>query len=344
VEEKNMKLKNVYKILIVVVLMLSACSTKSTPASPTEAPDVATEEPTTPATGAPTATTAPTKTSEPEEETEPTPTTEPTIEPTAVPSFDGFLLEDVGFLTPESVRYDPEADVYLVANINGSPGAKDGNGFISRVSPDGELIQLKWIDGAADGVTLNAPKGMALTSAGLYVADIDAVRLFDRETGAPLNEFPVQGAVFLNDVAAGDSEVIYVSGSGSGGVYSITPEGTVGDLMPAGSVQGPNGLAVWDGVVYVTSGNGIFAIEDGTLVEAFSVPQGSLDGLVFLDGDNILVSSWSASAVYHASVGGDAAEVASGVPSPADIGFDPVRGYILIPLFDGNAIDVRRLP
>ena len=185
---------------------------------------------------------------------------------------------------------------------------------------------------------------MALTSAGLYVADIDAVRLFDRDTGEFLNEFPIQDAVFLNDVAADEAEVIYVSDTGSGSLHSIAPDGTVNAVMPNGSIQGPNGVAVWEGDVYVTSGSGVFAVEDDTLVETFGVPQGSLDGLVFLDGENILVSSWSAGAVYHVNVGGDAVEVVSGVTSPADIGFDPVRGYILIPLFNGNGLDVRLLP
>ena len=335
-----MKMRKIHIVLIAALVMFSACNPKPTPAPATETPGTDVEvEPTN--TAEPTEDTpAPTATAEPIEEPDPT----PTLEPKEVPSFDGFLLEEVGFSTPESVRYDPEADVYLVANINGSPSAKDGNGFISRVSPAGELIDLKWIDGATDGVTLNAPKGMALTSAGLYVADIDAVRLFDRDTGEFLNEFPIQDAVFLNDVAADEAEVIYVSDTGSGSLHSIAPDGTVNAVMPNGSIQGPNGVAVWEGDVYVTSGSGVFAVEDDTLVETFGVPQGSLDGLVFLDGENILVSSWSAGAVYHVNVGGDAVEVVSGVTSPADIGFDPVRGYILIPLFNGNGLDVRLLP
>src|SRR5688572_10455530 len=31
--------------------------------------------------------------------------------------------------TPESVGYDADVDAYFVANINGNPSAKDGNGF-----------------------------------------------------------------------------------------------------------------------------------------------------------------------------------------------------------------------
>jgi len=41
-----------------------------------------------------------------------------------------------GFLAPESVLHDTAQDIYFVSNINGSPTAKDNNGFISRVRPE----------------------------------------------------------------------------------------------------------------------------------------------------------------------------------------------------------------
>ena len=58
-------------------------------------------------------------------------------------------VEGIGLSTPESVEYYAADDIYLVTNINGSPFEKDDNGFISKVSPTGEMIDLKWIDGAA---------------------------------------------------------------------------------------------------------------------------------------------------------------------------------------------------
>src|SRR6266571_1131008 len=90
-----------------------------------------------------------------------------------------------GFLTPESVLHDPVQDIYFVSNINGGPTAKDNNGFISRVRPDGAVENLKFIEGGHGGATLNAPKGLALRGDTLWVADIDMVRSFDAKTGAP---------------------------------------------------------------------------------------------------------------------------------------------------------------
>ena len=74
------------------------------------------------------------------------------------PATDAVLVDDVGFSTPESVLHDPTADVYLVSNIVGNPAEVDGDGFISRLSPSGEVLELRWIDGASDAVTLHAPR------------------------------------------------------------------------------------------------------------------------------------------------------------------------------------------
>src|SRR5207253_7934041 len=108
-----------------------------------------------------------------------------------------------GFLTPESVLHDSVQDIYFVSNINGSPTAKDNNGFISRVKPDGAVENLKFIEGARNGVTLNAPKGLALQGDTLWVADIDVIRSFNAKTGALIDSVSLAklGAVFLNDLA-----------------------------------------------------------------------------------------------------------------------------------------------
>src|SRR5204863_1559288 len=81
-----------------------------------------------------------------------------------------------GLATPESVLYDAEGDRYLVSNINGSPFDKDNNGFISVLSPDGDVKTLKWIEGGKNKVKLDAPKGSAITGGILYVADITTMR------------------------------------------------------------------------------------------------------------------------------------------------------------------------
>jgi len=92
--------------------------------------------------------------------------------------------------------------------------AKDNNGFISRVSPDGHVLALKFIEGGKNGATLNAPKGMGIHGDTLFVADIDAIRMFSRTTGAALGSKTVPGATFLNDLDVGPDGAVYFSDSG----------------------------------------------------------------------------------------------------------------------------------
>src|SRR6266700_4141035 len=122
----------------------------------------------------------------------------------------------LGFLAPESVLHNSAQDIYFVSNINGSPMAKDNNGFISRVRPDGAVENLKFIEGGRNGVTLNAPKGLALEGDTLWVADIDAVRAFNAKTGAPLDSVSLAklGAVFLNDLVVTATGALYITDTG----------------------------------------------------------------------------------------------------------------------------------
>lgn len=262
-----------------------------------------------------------------------------------------------GFQTPESVLYDARADVYLVANINGNPTGTDGNGFISRVSPAGKVLALKWIDGTKQGVTLNAPKGMALAGATLYVSDITAVRMFDRSNGRFKGSIDIPGSTFVNDLAASGDGSIYVtdsgwkpdfSASGADAVYRIDAQGKVTQVAKGTELGNPNGIAVASaGRVLVTTGGPkgeIYELGmDGKRRTVATLPSGGLDGLEILPGGAYLVSSWAASAVYRVARGGMATKVVESVKAPADIGFDGKRKHVLIPLFMDNRVAIHTL-
>jgi hypothetical protein len=258
-----------------------------------------------------------------------------------------------GFATPESVLHDPVADVYLVSNINGSPLEADDNGFISRLAPTGEVLALRWIDGAAPEVTLHAPKGMAIVGDTLYVTDITTVRLFQRNTGAPIREIPVAGTTFLNDLAAGPDGSLYLTDSGlRGGAQGFEPSGTdavyrlgpggVLDTLARGDTLGrPNGLAVMGTALWAVSfGSGeLYQVSGGGKASEIKPPRGQLDGLEVV-GDEVVFSSWEAQAVYRGPAGGPFTEVVTGVEAPADIGFDARRQRVLIPLFLANQVHI----
>ena len=86
---------------------------------------------------------------------------------------------------PEALSFDPAQNVYFVSNINGSPGVKDGNGFISRITADGVMDSLHFIQGGRNGVQLDAPMGSRVQGDTLWVLDVDKLRGFNTHTGAP---------------------------------------------------------------------------------------------------------------------------------------------------------------
>ncbi len=259
-----------------------------------------------------------------------------------------------GFQTPESVLYDADADLYIVSNINGAPLDADDNGYITRVSPDGKIVDAKWIDGAKDNVKLDAPKGMAIVNGILYVSDISTVHKFDAKTGEPKGDIKISGATFLNDVAAAPDGGIYVTDSGldpkfattgTDAIYVIGKDDKVKPLIKDKALAAPNGItggekgSVW----VVTFGSGeIYSVDaKGKKAAGQKLPKGQLDGIVVLDGGDFLVSSWEGSAIFRGKPGGEWKALVENVKSPADFGYDTKRHRILIPVFQGNTVIIQ---
>jgi hypothetical protein len=262
-------------------------------------------------------------------------------------------LHGAGFATPESVAYDAKNDVYLVSNINGGPSAADGNGFISRVVPDGSKVDLKWIEGGKNGAKLDAPKGLTIVGDILYVADLTRVRTFDVNTGKAKGEVALAGATFANDLASAPDGRVFASDSGikiddkgvtpthSDAVYVIE-KGKKAKVLAKGDDLGhPNGLLyAGDKLWVVTFGSGeLYSLDkEGKKGDAMKLPQGQLDGIVPL-GDGVLVSSWEAQGVFRGKAGGNFDLVLSGLKAPADIGYDTKRSRVLVPLFQDSAVE-----
>ncbi len=260
-------------------------------------------------------------------------------------------VADAGLSTPESVLHDPEQDVYLVSNINGAPLDADGNGFISRISPAGEVLELRWIDGQAEGVTLHAPKGLALSGDRLYVSDLDAVRIFDRRSGSPLGEVPAEGHL-LNDLCVGPDGTVWWTETGvrfteegpapteTDAIHRISND-RLETLVRGPELRNPNGcVADEDGLLVVTFGapQVLRVGNDGEISTVAELPAGGLDGVVRV-GDALYVTSWEASAIFRVDLStGETRTVRAGLDAPADLGLDAERSRLLVPLFQENRI------
>jgi sugar lactone lactonase YvrE len=268
-------------------------------------------------------------------------------------------IADVGFMTPESVLHDETADVYFVTNINGGPLDKDNNGFVSRVSPDGNVLALQWVAGGQNGVTLHAPKGMALKGDSLFVADIDTVRIFHRDSGASLGARGVPGANLLNDMATGPDGTVYVTDtgfragaggaldpSGTDAVYRFGASGQAEAVLRDTLLHNPNGIAVSEEGIVVVPFGGTDVILLGAAGERTAVataPSGQLDGVVRLDDGTLFVTGWEGSAVYRIAPGGAVTEEVVNIDAPADLGYDATRRRLLIPTFNRNTVEIRTI-
>jgi hypothetical protein len=290
---------------------------------------------------------------------EPAPAAEPAPAPEPAPPPGPVVIKDVGFLTPESVLHDITSDTYLVSNINGSPLDKDDNGFISKLSPEGQVLNLKWIDGAAADVELNAPKGLGISNGKLYVTDIDVIRTFDIETGKPGQQIKVAGAAFLNDIAVAPDGTVYVSDTGlkaakdgslepnkKDAIYKVSPQGKLSSFAKGEKLGLPNGLyadatgvwvATWQGALYKLS-------LDGKQETPVKAPGAQLDGLLQTPDGQVLFSSWEKSAVFVGTPDGQYSALASDLKAPADIGYDIKRGQVLVPLFTENTVEIIKVP
>ena len=256
-----------------------------------------------------------------------------------------------GFAQPEAVRYDPEQDVYFVSNFGpGDAQAKDNNGFISRMAPDGAIQQLQFIAGGKAGVTLHAPRGMFITGDTLWVADEDAVRGFNRRTGAPLAtaNFSAYKLGFLNDVAA-DADGEYVTDTGTNTIYRIA-KGQVTVAFQGKSLGGPNGIT-WDAakrrfiVVPYGGDSVIFAWTAGarTLTTVGKSSSNKFDGVEVLPGGAILASSQGDSSL-HLFTGDAGHPIVKVGGAPADIAIDTKRNRVAVPFVDRSIVEIWQLP
>jgi sugar lactone lactonase YvrE len=257
---------------------------------------------------------------------------------------------------PEAARFDPELGVYFVANINGSPLGKDGNGYISRLTRDGKMDVLKFIGGGGGKGTLNAPKGMAIKGDTLWVADIDVVRAFDKRSGKPIGSVSLVGrAKFLNDAVVGPDGAIYLTDSGvaddgKGGMGHPGPDqifrienrkATV--VLELSDQSSPNGLT-WDSagsrfLILSFQGKAINQWAPGDSAASVLVEgPGMMDGIEPLGDGRFVVTTWTDSSLFLLE-GDRITKLIGGLPGPADIALDRERGRIAVPLLTENRLE-----
>ena len=264
--------------------------------------------------------------------------------PAAAPAEAKRVATASGLNNPEAVRYDADLNLWFVANVNGNPTARDNNGYISRLKSDGSVDSLKFIESGKRGATLNAPKGMAIVGDTLWVADLDAVRAFNKRTGAPIITISLaKRAKFLNDIAVGP-DGIYLTDSGLEGpkldhtgpdlIFKVANRKATLALTLK-NLAAPNGIT-WDsaGSRFVIAPFGAPTVVTWAPGDSAPTPlvegKGQYDGIEPLGNEHYLLTSWTDSSLNLVS-NGQVTRLAGGLASPADIGIDRKHGRVAVP-------------
>lgn len=270
-----------------------------------------------------------------------------------------FAVVATGLSTPESVLWDAGRQVWYVSNINGPAMAKDDNGYILRLTAEGAMMDsLPFINGADEDIVLNAPKGMALVGDTLWVADIDALRAFNVVSGTAVTtlELGAQRATFLNDVAAAPDGSLLITDSGfaidADGRITYPGESRVFQLVGRNARtvvglperSGANGIA-YDAArgrwLIVGDAPSLFGWTEGSdTIEVLAPMPGEKDGLVLLDDGRALFSNWTDSSLSVLAADGRVSQVRGGLPEAADLGYDPVRRLVAVPLSGRHRLEI----
>ncbi|MGM0565163.1 MAG: ATP-binding protein [Bacteroidota bacterium] len=245
--------------------------------------------------------------------------------------------ETEGLITPESVLYDGENDVFYISNINGKPTDKDDNGFISKLGTEGNILKKKWVKG------LHAPKGMVKAHGHLYVTDIDRIAKIDLDKGEIVKYYDVETASFLNDMEVIDGTV-YISDMAENVIYSLNNNKV--QVFKNEGLKKPNGMLTSGKWLINGNENYILKIHTKTHeTQKIETAVGGIDGLKFYDSNTYITSDWTGN-VHKVNASGEAELLFSTADDDiqaADFEYVPSKKLLVVPTFFNNTVAAYQL-
>lgn len=254
------------------------------------------------------------------------------------------ILAIQGMMVPEAVYYDAKTGHAYVSNIVGEGWAKDNDGFITRLAPDGSVETLKWRTRTADG-PLSAPKGMCVLDGHLYCADIDLIHRFSLKTDSS-ESIPIPGARRLNDLAT-DGKAVFASDTALGALFRLDKDTRKTTRLPG--VPSINGITCHNSKMYGVSWDLHEIYELDPSGEADPAPFGlaenftNLDGIEVLPNGIVIVSDFKGNKVSLVSPDHVHALTLLEVKTPADIAVDLKGHRLFVPEFQGGQVSIYSL-
>lgn len=248
---------------------------------------------------------------------------------------------DTILMTPESVIYDGARDLLYVSNMNLEPRMKDGNGFISRVDMNGNILDLHWIDG------LSSPKGLAIVGDTLYAADVDELVLMDINAGMIIRKILIPGGKMINDITSDADGTLYISDSDADKIYQYS-NGKISDWMTEG-LSGPNGLLI-DGerILIASQGSNDYASADMRTKEKVLLTENinHADGIAFTGIPGYyFVSDWNGE-IFIINPDYSKVSVLNSIEqgsNTADLAYNQDLNLLVVPTFYRNCLVAYKL-
>jgi sugar lactone lactonase YvrE len=249
-----------------------------------------------------------------------------------------------GLAQPESAWFDAASGALFISNVAGSPGEKDGQGWISRADAEGRMVKARWVEG------LNAPKGLRSFGGKLYAADIDELVEIDIAGAVVSRRLKAPGALMLNDVAVDGLGSVYVSDTLGSSIYRFTQRGEAFVFAQGPELESPNGLCFLGDKLYVAAWGlakpdwsaakpgRLLAVDVKTkAVSVVGAPEGNLDGVENWKG-GWLVSDFVAGKVFQRDAKGKVKTLLSGFKGAADLGLIESRKLLVLPKMQENKV------
>ena len=262
------------------------------------------------------------------------------------------LWETSGLIAPESVVFDATRKEFFVSNMGThGNGSTEGDGFISRVSAEGKILELKWATG------FDNPKGLALANGHLYVGDDKAMAEIDLSTGKISARYaPEDGTGDFNDCTADPDGNVYVCSGRLATVFRLhagkfeawfkldrSKTGSLNGLraekdrllLGGWSVRKPNGK---DELGHIST----VAYSDKALGRLGDQPLCHIDGLEPDGQGGYTVTDWLTGDVFHVTADGKPSPIMKLVQGSADHTYLVAQQLLIIPLMNDNVLRAYR--
>ncbi len=232
---------------------------------------------------------------------------------------------------PESALYDKKRNIIYVTNFDRF--SAPGNQFISKVTLDGKIQQLKWIE------TLSFPTGMAMFKDKLFVVERRNVVEVDLETGKILNRHPLPQPMFPNDIAIDKSGNMFVSDSRKGAIYNFV-NNKFEEWIKGTEVADVNGLCVHEDklICGITSDHSLKSVDLKTkaITTIVRFGEGIMDGIKVDQHGNYLLSHFEGR-IYRVTPEGQIIKLlyVQGTRC-ADFDYIAEKSMLIIPALEAN--------